>query len=419
MGNLIKPYLDSYKLGGIAIAVTKNNGSGSNKSLYTYSMNSHHFRRFFFTFLLLVSVCVYGASQTDKAEQDLKAIMKQLNMVGLQVAVVKNNDIIYTHSFGRKDLENDTPLTDQNIFRIASISKSFSATSIMQLVEAKKISLDDDFSKLMGFQIRNPKFPNTIITLKMVMSHTSSINDSQGYFTIDVINPEKNAEWAKCFNDYEPGKDYQYCNLNYNMVGTLIEKTSGERFDQYVKHHILDPLKIYGGYCVDSLDNTRFATLYAYDSVTHKFTSSPSAYAPRREEIKNYVMGYSTPIFSPTGGMKISANDLAKYMIMHMNGGSSKGVTIISSKSSSLMQTPISEEEGYGLAISNLKDLIPGKVMTGHTGSAYGLYSAMFFHPKEKFGIVVITNGCNTHLVNGIQLAHRMIINSLYDHFIK
>jgi CubicO group peptidase (beta-lactamase class C family) len=159
--------------------------------------------------------------------------------------------------------------------------------------------------------------------------------------------------------------------------------------------------------------------LYAYDSATKTFTASPTAYASRQEEIKNYVMGYTTPIFSPTGGMKISATDLAKYMIMHMNGGTSHGVKIISKKSSALMQTPISREEGYGLAISNLDDLIPGKVMTGHTGSAYGLYSAMFFNPKEKFGIVLITNGCNTQEVNGIQNVHRIIINSLYNNLIK
>ncbi len=382
-------------------------------------MNTFKSLRYSITLLFVVSILASSFGQTEKAEQDLQAIMKQLNVVGLSVAVVKKGEIIYTHSFGMKDIESNTPLSDQNIFRIASISKSFSATSIMQLVEAKKLSLYDDFSELVGFKIRNPKFPNTVITLKMVLSHTSSINDSQGYFNLDVINPNKGADWAKCYNDYEPGEGYQYCNLNYNMVGAVIETQSGERFDTYVKRHVLNPLKLYGGYCVDSLDNNRLATLYAYDSATKSFSASPAAYAPRREEIKNYVMGYTTPIFSPTGGMKISATDLATYMTMHMNGGNYKSVKIISKKNSALMQTAISHEEGYGLAMSNLDDLIPGKVMTGHTGSAYGLYSAMFFHPKEKFGIVVITNGCNATYTNGINDLLRITINSLYNNFIK
>lgn len=371
------------------------------------------------TIILILSTALFSFGQAAKAEAEIRDIMKKLDAVGLSVAVVKKGNIIYTNSFGLKNIESNTALTDKDIFRIASISKSFSATSIMQLVEAGKLSLNDDFSSLVGFKVRNPKFPETIITLKMVLSHTSSINDSEGYFNFDVINPDKSQNWTKCYNDYEPGKGYKYCNLNFNMVGAVIEKLSGERFDQYVKHHILDPLKLCGGYCVDSLDNSLFATLYEYNKTSKTFTPDPSAYTSRREELKNYVMGYSTPLFSPTGGMKISATDLAKYMTMHMNQGKYKGVKIITKKSAKLMQTKISEEEGYGLAIMNVDSLIPGKIMTGHTGSAYGLYSAMFFEPKEKFGIVVITNGSNTNYTNGFNSVLLETINCLYNNLIK
>lgn len=140
--------------------------------------------------------------------------MKQLDVVGLSVAVVKKGNIIYTHSFGLKDIASNTPLTDQSMFRIASISKSFSPTSIMQLIEAGKLSLDDEISDLIGFKVRNPKYPEAVITLKIIMSHTSSLNDSQGYFTLDVIDPAKGQNPAKCYINYESGKGYLYCNLN-------------------------------------------------------------------------------------------------------------------------------------------------------------------------------------------------------------
>lgn len=373
--------------------------------------------QFLLTAFLIITFCGYGFAQAGKAEAEIDSIMKQLDVVGLSVAVVKKGKIIYNRSFGLKNIETNTPLANNHIFRIASISKSFSATTIMQLAEAGKLSLDDDFSKLVGFTIRNPKYPETVITLRMVMSHTSSINDSQGYFNLDVINPSKGKNWTKCYSDYEPGKGYRYCNLNYNMVGSVIEKISGERFDNYVKRKVLSPLGLYGGYCVDSLDANLLVTLYDYDS-TKKFIPQPLAYNSRREEIKNYVMGYSTPIFSPTGGMKISAADLARYMMIHMNKGKYKGVRIISKKSSSLMQTKIADE-GYGLALTNSDKLIPGKMLTGHTGSAYGLYSAMFFNAKEKFGIVVITNGCNPVYKDGFNLVIRRTVNSLYESFIK
>jgi CubicO group peptidase (beta-lactamase class C family) len=104
--------------------------------------------------LLLVSLCISlsGFSQPEKAEAAIRSLMQETKVMGLSVAVVKKNRIIYTHSFGLKNMEANIPLTDDCLFRIASISKSFSATSIMQLVEAKKLSLEDDMSKLVGFQ---------------------------------------------------------------------------------------------------------------------------------------------------------------------------------------------------------------------------------------------------------------------------
>lgn len=374
-------------------------------------------RLFLLTFILC-SAATSSYGQAAKAEAEIRNIMQQYDVVGLSVAVVHKEDIVYANSFGLKDLETRTPLRNSDIFRIASISKSFTATALQQLAEAGKLSLEDDVSNLLGFKVRNPRYPEQVITLKMLLSHTSSINDSQGYFTLDSINPAKNPEWEKCYNSYAPGTDYQYCNLNFNMAGTILEKVSGERFDQYVKHHILDPLGLYGGYNVDSLDGSRFTTLYAYNADSNSFSPSPSAYAPRREAIRSYVMGQSTPIFSPTGGMKISATDLAKYMAMHMNKGKYKDTRIISKKSAKQMQQEVARN-GYGLALTTAKDLIPGKKLKGHTGSAYGLYSAMFFDPKQKYGFVVITNGCSAPDSDEYNKALAATINSLYRHLIE
>lgn len=353
-------------------------------------------------------------AQPEKASAAIRQIMQENPVMGISVAVVKKGKIIFTEAYGMKNAESHTPLSTDDIFRIASISKSFSATSLMQLVEKKKLSLDDNVSKLIGFKVNNPKFPNTEITLRMLLSHTSSLNDSEGYFTLDAINPNKNPNWEKCYNSYEPGKGYQYCNLNFNIAGTIIERISGERFDRYVKQHILNPLKLYGGYNVNELDSNRFATLYEYDTEAARFIPSPGAYNPRKEEITNYVMGYSTPVFSPTGGMKISARDLAKYMTMHMLQGKYKNHKILSKTSARIMQTPLSKEQNYGLALWKTNKLIPGETLTGHTGSAYGLYSAMFFEPDKKFGIVVITNGCHPSEKDGYNTVLYRVVNTLY-----
>lgn len=365
---------------------------------------------------LIISSQVFA--QSTGFEQKLKDVANKYEAVGLAVVIVKDGKPVYKHALGYKNLENKEPLTTDNLFRIASISKSFSATAIMQLVEQGKISLTDDFSDLVGFKIRNPKYPDTKITLEMVLSHRSSINDSNGYFELDVINPEKNPNWAKSYNDYEPGTDYEYCNLNFNMVGAVLERLSNVRFDNYIKQQILSPLGLNAGYCIDSLDRSSFATLYVKEEGT--FKAQPSAYNPRSEEIRNYTMGVSTPVFSPTGGMKISANDLAKYMTMHMNYGQSGGIKIISKKSAKRMQKGLSAKEHYGLALLETDKLIPGEHMIGHTGSAYGLYSNMFFEPKKKFGFIVITNGCiPTQDSDDDIMLSKDVIRLLYSEFVK
>jgi CubicO group peptidase (beta-lactamase class C family) len=370
------------------------------------------------TGFMLVTL-IQAFAQSEKAEAAIQSIMQSNPVVGLSVAVVKNNKVIYNHSFGFKDVEKQLPLTNASIFRIASISKSFTTTAIMQLVAEKKIRLDQDISELVGFKVRNPAYPNTVITLKMALSHRSSINDSEGYFSLDAIDPATNPNFAKCYNAYEPDKGYMYCNLNYNLAGSILEKITGIRFDKYIQQQILDPLGLYGGYNVNALDSNLIAKIYEFNKETKGFTLSLNAYAPRTEEINNYTMGRTTPIFSPTGGMKISANDLAKYMIMHSQLGKYDGGRMISKNLSQQMQAIISEEENYGMALETTTQLIPGKTMIGHTGVAYGLYSLMFFEPKEKIGFIVISNGCDPKTINGINGVLHQTVNSLYDNLIR
>lgn len=361
---------------------------------------------------------ITAQAQDSAVEGAIQDIMKKHQLAGVSVAVVNKSNITYSGAFGKRDRSTGEPLEESDLFRIASISKSFTATALMQLVEAGKLSLDDDFSDLIGFRVRNPKFPDKVITLRMVLSHTSSVNDSQGYFNLDVINPEASADFSKCYNDYEPGTGYQYCNLNFNMAGAVLERKSGERFDRYINNHILQPLKLYGGYNVDELDSSRFVTLYTYDSDSGIFRPSPQAYASRKEIIDNYTMGYSTPVFSPTGGMKLSARHLAEYMMMHMNMGKNKK-RIISRKSAKTMQTPVALKEGYGLALHESTNHLDNIKLMGHTGSAYGLFSAMFFHPADKYGIVVMISGGNPAAGNSMRAPVKEIMQALYDHQIR
>ena len=360
-----------------------------------------------------------GRKVRAEFEASMEEFRQQTGNVGMSVAVIRDGKLIYSHSFGTADLKTGAPVTDESLFRIASISKSFSATSIMQLIDQGKVSLDTDVSTLAGFKIRNPKYPDTVITLEMLMSHTSSLNDSQGYFNFNGIDPSLNPNWARCYNSYEPGKGYEYCNLNYNLVGSFIEKLSGERFDQYVVHHVLEPLGLYGGYCVDSLDTKRFARLYNWDG--KQFEEQTEAYEPRSERIRNYHFGVDTPVFSPTGGMKITASDLARYLCMHMNGGvGMNGRRIMRSDLSATMKVPRSKDENYGLALwVDEGTYVPGVRLIGHTGGAYGLRSAMFYDPETGLGMVMISSGTKNPWASGDANIINGSLQRMYKYFSK
>jgi len=355
---------------------------------------------------------------TQGFEQRLAEEMQRYQAVGLAVAVVKDNRMVYNNSFGWRDREAQIPLGKDDLFRIASISKSFSALAILQLMEAGKLSLDDTVTDLLGFEVLNPKYPDIPITLEMLLTHTSSLTDGQRYNSLDIINPEKNPDWAKSYADRRPGEKYEYCNLGYNTIGAIIEKVSGQRFDTYISEHILVPLGLKAGYLPDSLDSERFAQLYRFDPKKGSYTRSTAAYRPLGKSLEGYRLGYDAPLFSPTGGLKISAPDLAKYMMLHMNYGSLGDVQIVSKASAALMQAPrarMDAKRHYGYALRIDKGYqIPGVPLVGHTGSAHGLNSAMVFDPEKKFGLVVITNG----FIPSDPLFRERILALVHDHFI-
>ncbi len=350
-------------------------------------------RKFFFCLLALIAVGCSDSSgeklqEKMSVEEQLVEVMENHSAVGLAVAAVKDGKIVYSKALGYKDLENKEAMKEDDILRIASISKTFVGTGIMQLVEGGKLSLDADVSELLGFKVRNPHFPDIPITVRMLLSHTSSMSDAHGYFSMDDLNDN-------AWNNYEPGSKYQYCNLGFNTLGAIIEKVSGERFDKYIYNNILKPIGVYAHHNVMELDSTKFMKIYKYNGGA--FNCSKDAYAS--PNLENYRMGYSTPVFSPTGGLKISAKDLARVMIMHMNYGTIDGVKILDKASCELMQSELTPTnypgESYGFSMISSNDLIQGVRVVGHDGLALGAYTAMYWDRKSNFGVVVMTNGCD------------------------
>ena len=383
-------------------------------------MRNYHFCMVIVAMMLTMMSCAPSAEK--RTNQAIQQVMNDYQAVGISAVVVKDGQIVYENAFGYANLDSQVPLTTNHFMRIASISKSFTATSLMQLVEKGIISLDDDVSELIGFQIRNPHHPEVPITLRMVLSHTASFRDPENYSTLDHLNPAVNGDCSATYYDYVPGTGYNYSNLGLNLAGTILEKVSGVRFDRYVKDSVITPLGLYGGHNVDELDSTKCASIYRYED--GQYVES-AAYGSVAHRLDDYIMGYSAPMFSPTGGVKISAHDLAVYMMMHMNYGELNGVRIISEESAKTMQTPVwikqtddYYEDQYALCLMEFVDFLddpqyntPGHYPVGHTGDAYGLRSLMLWSPADGWGIVAMTNG---YVYNPEKEVVQTLANAIY-----
>ena len=376
--------------------------------------------------LVLFGVFCMPCYSTDRSfwEQEISDIMKEYQAVGASVVVVKDNKICYSQTFGYNPDYNDTtlrkPIAANGIYWLASVSKTFISTAIMQLVEKKKLNLDDDVNKYLLFRVRNPYYQDVPITVRMLLSHRSTINDRQYGWNLNQINPEKNAKWKKCYNNDKPGEKFSYCNLNYSLLGAIIENVTQMRFDEYIDKNICEPLVLQASYNLTKIDSTRLVRSYMYDKLKKQFKPSKSVYNYQyvRDVLSDYHIGESAARLSPAGGLKISAADLAKWMMVHMNYGTLESTKLISKDSELQMWQPQGSDRKYGFAFSRYDKVIKGVELYGMTGGSHGIHSLFFFHPDEKYGFVVICNGCTSKAANGSQMNYK-IVRTLYRHFIK
>ena len=181
-------------------------------------------------FMLMAGAVFADTLPVTALEAKIRGMADENMTAGMSVVVVKGDKVVYQQAFGYRDKDTREPLDVNDIFRIASISKSFSGMSIMQLVEAGKMSLDDDVNDILGMDIRNPRYPDIPVTIKMLLSHTSGMSDGGGYHDLSYVDKTKtdiNLIREKAWLTYPPGKGYRYCNRALNIIGLVIEKVSG------------------------------------------------------------------------------------------------------------------------------------------------------------------------------------------------
>lgn len=374
-----------------------------------------------------------GGGSNNPADESLDASLDSivgdgdLQVPGLGVIAFKDGRIIYEHFAGLGNIAMNLPVDRNTRLRVASVSKMFTVFGIMQLVEAGKIDLDEDVSSYLGFKLRNPNFPDEKITVRMLASHTSTLRDGESY----SLSPGYSLEefFRPSGIKYENGghfadKDktfFTYCNLNYGVLGTIIERASGERFDLYQKAHVLRPMGINADYVVGNLSQEDFGNLGAiyrkedgqWVAQVDSYEEQPPSDTVWGESLSGYVIGSNATVFSPQGGLRISFAKLGNCLEMMMSGGTFRNTKIVREDlfremcrpqwvydPESVNGDPYDVMFAYGLGLYQIDGAGKARLcekydidLVGHSGEAYGLISGVYFRPGRKDGVVFMVNG--------------------------
>jgi CubicO group peptidase (beta-lactamase class C family) len=373
-------------------------------------------------------------SQTATLERELNAVFADpaLPLASLAVLTVRAGQVQYSFQAGQRQMGvAAVPVTQQTLFRIASISKMVTTMGLMKLVEQQQLDLDADIGRYLGYTVRNPHFPERAITLRMLLSHTSSLRDGAGYYWPGetAIRSELTRGTAAMWSATQaPGSYFSYANLNWGVIGTIMEQVSGERFDRLMQRLILQPMGLAGGYSPASFSDaelSQLATLYRKRTTDTEVWDPQGPWIAQVDALQgqrpvaatipaSYVPGTNGTLFSPTGGLRISAHGLGQLMLMLIQQGQYQGRSILPAASISLMfgqqwrydgsngDTENGQYGSWGLGAQRFGMLADGRDRlvedadfhgVGHLGEAYGLLSTFAVDLQRGDGMIVLIGG--------------------------
>lgn len=314
---------------------------------------------------------------------------------GLSIGVVCGQDLIWSKGYGFANVEKGLPATSGTIYRIASISKVFTATAILQLRDAGKLQLDDPVSKhLSWFQVKEPSSDSPPITIWHLLTHTSGLARELPVFYWNDLKFPSREEMARLAPD-EPAifpaeTEYKYSNLALAIAGEVVAAVSGEPYPQYVENHILRPLGMSSTLVEPPPTAPNLAVGYR-----KRVPGEP-------REAEGFI---DARALTPSAGLASNVDDLAKFVSLQFRDGPAAGPQILKGSTLREMQRvqwlrpDWQSGQGLGLGIRRVGQ----QVRVGKDGAAPGYKSLMEWIPAEKFGVIVLMNGYDsdpTYYVN-------------------
>ena len=338
-----------------------------------------------FGLTLQLALLAYTASgQSLDNESELAAFMDGAvpallaadDAEGMTVSVVKGGRLIFAKGYGIARRASRQPVVaDRSLFRVGSVSKIFLATAIMQLVERGQLDLDTDLNTyLEGVEI--PASYAEPITLRHVMSHTTGFEDSSRDLFVPLEDDRTLKDVLASYLPARvrpPGKLIAYSNHATALAGLAVEQVSGEKYEEYVERHILEPL---------GMTNT---------TARQPLPDSLAPYASTGPKPDDF---FARVAISPAGSISSTATDMAKFMIAHLQFGRFGSARILDEATARQMQTRLFSLDSRvnGIAHQFFENDLGGVRAIGHSGGMLTHFTAMILFPKDGIGFFASVN---------------------------
>jgi CubicO group peptidase (beta-lactamase class C family) len=322
----------------------------------------------------------------EKLDQEFERVFLGSKSPGLAVGIVKDQELFYSRGFGVMNFETGGEVTERTLFHMASITKPFVATSIVQLLEQEKLSLDDRIVEYLPyFEMNDERY--TTLTIRQFLTHSSGMPDVEDYHWDEPEYDEGALErFVRSLTDqkllFDPGKKFTYSNMAFEVLGDLIAKVSGQSFANYVKEHILLPLGMNdSSILIRDVDPALLANGHVIERGKTLVTEN---YAYNRRH------GPSSCLYS-------NVVDMSRWAIANMQGGELEGRRILDASSYELLWSP-SVEVGFKdnkpvhIGLSWFLSDYGGYQTVFHSGGDTGYRTNFFMVPDAGFAVIVLSN---------------------------
>ena len=333
----------------------------------------------------------------------MAAFLRDKHIAGATISVVKNGSLFFAKGYGYADVAAKKPVDPAKTqFRIGSISKLFTWTAVMQLVEQGKLDLDRDVNEYLDFKI--PATYPEPITLKHILAHTPGFEeDGRDLFTEDPAHMAPMKEWLASHMPARvraPGTFSSYSNYATAVAGSIVERVSGLSFDDYIEQRILTPLGM-----TQTTTRQPLPERFAAD-MSLGYQWDQGRYDPKKWEI---ITGAA-----PAGSMSASATDMAKFMLAHLGNGALGDARILADSTARRMYSRLQGHDDRlpGFAHGFYEQSSHGLRIYGHGGDTQWFHSDLALIPSENVGLFISTN-TNT----GGSISFRAVVDAFLDHY--